>query len=139
MPAPGFEEMSRLWDDLSRSGAGPRGRAVPHEDGAWTPHVDIHEREDALLFLLDLPGVKKEDIELHVDANGIVLQGVRARQSGLRDLRLERPVGRFRRAFRVGVPIDPDGAQASYRDGVLAITVPKARAAKPTKIAVNVE
>jgi HSP20 family protein len=101
--------------------------------------VDIHEREDALLFLLDLPGVKREDIELHVDANGIVLQGVRARPSGLRDLRLERPVGRFRRAFRVGVPIDPDGAQASYRDGVLTITVPKARAAKPTRIAVNVE
>jgi HSP20 family protein len=139
MPGPGFEEMFRLWDELNRTGAGPRARAVPREDGAWTPHVDIHEREDSLLFLLDLPGVKKENIELHVDANGIVLQGVRARQHGVRDLRLERPVGRFRRAFRLGVPIDPNGARASYRDGVLTITVPKTHSPERTKVTVIVE
>ena len=139
MPDHGLGEMARLWDELNHMGAGPRSRAVPHEDSAWTPQVDIHEREDALIFLLDLPGVKKEDIELHVDANGIVLQGIRARESGVRDLRIERPVGRFRRAFRVGIPVDPSRAQASYRDGVLAITIPKASAAGPTRITVNVE
>ena len=135
----GMRGMARLWDELNRMGAAQSGRMAPSEDGSWTPPVDIHEREEAVVLFLDLPGVKKEDIELQVDATGLVLQGTRFRHPGGRDLRLERPVGRFRRSFRIGVPIEPGGTQASYRDGVLEITVPKAQRAGPTKVRVDVQ
>ena len=54
-----FRDVAWLWDELNRIGAGPRSRAVPPDDGGWAPHVDIHEREDALVLFLDPPGVKQ--------------------------------------------------------------------------------
>jgi HSP20 family protein len=100
--------------------------------------VDIYEREGTLVLLLDLPGMRREDIGLEVEANGIVIEGERVRSDQARGLRLERPMGRFRRAFRIGVPIDPSQAQASYRDGVLEITAPKADISGPRRVKIDV-
>ncbi len=133
----GFDEMTRLWDELSRSGAGLRGRGASADDG-WTPAVDIYEREGTLVLVLDLPGMKRDEIALEVEANGIVVEGQRARPDQDRGLRLERPMGRFRRAFRIGVPIDPSQARASYRDGVLEITAPKADISGPRRVKIDV-
>ena len=135
MPDFRFDEMARLLDEINRFGAGLRG---PSADDGWAPQVDIHEREDALVLVLDLPGVKKEDIELQVDGSGITLEGRRPRAMQAKDLRLERPVGRFRRSVRIDVPIEPSRTQASYRDGVLEITVPKAQISGPTRVKVDV-
>jgi HSP20 family molecular chaperone IbpA len=68
----GFDEMTRLWDELSRSGTGLRGRGAPADSG-WAPAVDIHEREGTLV--LDLPGMRRDEIALEVEANGIVIEG----------------------------------------------------------------
>jgi HSP20 family protein len=133
-----YGEMARLRDELSRIGLGPRGRPGTPDELPWAPQVDIHEREDALVLVMDLPGVRREDMELQVEADGLILQGWRSRVKGTRDLRLERPAGPFRRAFRIGVPIEPAKARASYRDGVLEITIPKAAAGGPGRVRVEV-
>jgi len=70
----GFDEMTRLWDELSRSGTGLRGRGAPADSG-WAPAVDIHEREGTLVLVLDLPGMRRDEIALEVEANGIVIEG----------------------------------------------------------------
>jgi HSP20 family protein len=126
-------------DELSRLGFRLREPGFGRGDSGWVPQVDIHEREDAVILVLDLPGVRREDIELHLDPGGLTLQGKRGRLTGARDLRLERPCGPFRRSFRIEVPIEPAEAQARYRDGVLEITLPKSPASGPTRVRVVVE
>ena len=69
---------------------------------------------------------------------GVTVQGRRRRAEATRDLRLERPAGAFRRAFRIGAPMNPAEARATYQDGVLAVTIPKARARQPRRVRVDV-
>ena len=138
------------WDILRGMGP-PRGgleraawsisgnREVPDPEGFWAPPVDIHERDDALVLLVDLPGLSREEIDLRVDGETLTLQGERTRMEGVSNVRLERPVGRFRRSFRIGVPIDPAGVQARHRDGVLTISIPKATPRHPQSVRIEAE
>ena len=108
------------WQDLS------------NRDSSWAPPVDIYERDDALVLVVDLPGLRQDDIDLHVEANALTLQGTRPRPDVGDAIRQERPSGRFRRSFRIGLPVDADNARASYRHGVLEIIVPKTAPRKPS-------
>ena len=93
-----------------------------------------------MVVLADLPGVKREEIDLRVDREGLTLEGERPRPKADGGIRLERPSGRFRRSFRIaGIPIDPSGAEATYRDGVLRIVIPKASRDEVTKRRVEVD
>jgi len=135
-----FGDIARLRKDLGRFAASFRfGPQVADSEEVWAPLVDIHERDDSLVLLVDLPGLRREDIELQVDADALTLQGERTRLEGANEIRLERPGGRFRRSFRIGVPIDPSRVQATYRDGVLQISIPKVAPSGPTRVRVDVE
>lgn len=112
-------------------------REALDEGNVWSPPVDIYERDDSLVLLIDLPGLKREEIDLHVDSNTLTIQGERAGAGGGAGLRLERPSGRFRRSFRVGLPIDPDKVRASYRAGVLKITMPRIGAPGPARVPID--
>jgi HSP20 family protein len=101
--------------------------------------VDILERGNALVLLVDLPGVKREDIELRVEADTLTLEGQRAGPEGARGVRLERPRGKFRRAFRIDAPISPQSVQATWRDGVLEIVLEKSPRPEPVQVRVTVE
>jgi len=119
-------ELFWFGDELSHLGFRIQGHgARPPEPGSRAPQVDIHENDEAVILLLDLPGVRKEDISLQLYSGSLTLEGKRTRLAGTRDVRLERPAGRFRRSFRIGVPVEPAKVQARYRDGVLEITLPK--------------
>ncbi len=107
------------------------------EESVWAPPVDIYEREDSLVLLMDLPGLKRGDIDLQVDSNTLTVQGKRAAAGGAAGIRLERPSGRFRRSFRVGLPIALSKVRASYRAGVLKITLPKAGAPGPERVSID--
>ena len=135
-----FRDISRLRGDLDRL-TDPlilRPDAGERED-LWAPAVDIHERDDCLVLLVDLPGLSREDVEVHVDAATLTLEGERPRSEGVSSIRLERPAGRFRRSFRIGVPIDPQGVRASYRDGVLEISIPRVTPSSPSRVHVDVD
>jgi HSP20 family protein len=135
-----FGQLERLRRDLNRFAASIRSTdQLPDQDDNWTPPVDITERDDALYLVVDLPGLERDDIDLHVDAEAVTLQGERTRAETGNHIRLERPAGRFRRSFRIGVPIDPSGVQATYRDGVLQIKIPMKAPSGPTRVRVDVE
>jgi HSP20 family protein len=118
---------------------GDAGMAGDPRDEAWAPPVDIIEQDGALVLLVDLPGVRREDIELTIAHDSVTVAGQRSSSEVGAGIRLERPVGRFRRSFRIAVPVDPSRAQAAYRDGVLRITLPQAGPAAPARVRVPVE
>ena len=136
-----FRHLDRLRAEMEAfASMGTRiGSREPGADDLWAPPVDIQETDESLVLTVDLPGVARENIDLEVDADGLTLRGERACQSSGRSVRLERPAGRFRRSFRIGVPIDPARAAAKYRDGVLAITLPKVEQRGPMQLRIDVE
>jgi HSP20 family protein len=105
------------------------------EDGLWTPLADIEETEDAWVVEAELPGVKREDVNVDVRDSEVVVTGEikeRERKGILR--RRTRPVGRFE--FRVTLPgdTDPERVDAKLADGVLTVRIPKPERARPHRV-----
>lgn len=130
------DRMNRVWGNLYERG---------HEDvtsrGVWQPPVDIYETEGKEIVLkAELPGLKREDIDLTVEQNTLTVKGQRRRDEGIRDEqyhRLERPQGSFSRSFTLPNTIDASSVRAEYRDGVLTITLPVRQDARPRQIQVE--
>jgi HSP20 family protein len=96
--------------------------------GTWAPAVDVLETEDAYLIFAELPGVRRDDIQLQVKDRRLELSGRRPSLGENRNfLRMERSYGPFRRTFDLGSPVDVDGIVAAYEQGVLRVQVPKRR------------
>jgi HSP20 family protein len=130
-----FRDFLSLHDRLNRAYVGG-GDAVR----AWTPAVDIFERGDDLVIRAELPGVDKDDIEVRVEDGTLVLGGQRKRESEIKEeesYRLERSYGSFVRRFELPDRVNAGAIDASYKDGVLEIVLPKAEDAKPRKIKVQ--
>ncbi|MHB1346722.1 MAG: Hsp20/alpha crystallin family protein [Candidatus Humimicrobiaceae bacterium] len=128
------DEIGRWFDDSTVKGNEGKRLAV------WSPEVDIKETEKDVIVKADLPGIKMEDIDVSVDDNQLVIKGERKFEKEERDkdyVRVERSYGSFYRSFDVGVPIKADNVKASYTDGVLEITIPKAEVKKPKKVEVT--
>ncbi|MGC8967792.1 MAG: Hsp20/alpha crystallin family protein [Thermus sp.] len=90
------------------------------EPAAWVPRVDLLEDEDHYILLVDLPGVRPEDLELLEEGNRVTLAGVRHPLPGTYLLE-ERPMGTFRRTLDLPGPIEEGTAQAALRQGVLEV------------------
>jgi HSP20 family protein len=135
-----FGDLARLRRGLNRFSQEMRAGLRPdNPEEGWAPPVDIYEQDSALVLLIDLPGVRREGIALSVDHENVTVEGHRPGAGSGTAVRVERQAGRFRRSFRIGTPIDPAGVQASYRDGVLRITIPRAATAGPVRLRVDVE
>jgi HSP20 family protein len=110
--------------------------------GTWAPSVDVIETEDAYLLFAELPGVRKEDIQLQVRDRRLELSGRRQALGENRNfLRMERSYGPFRRAFDLGAPVDTEGIIAGFEAGILKVHIPKRAAGSPevTKVPVREE
>jgi HSP20 family protein len=108
---------------------------------SWSPAVDIFERGDDLVLRAEVPDVKKEDLELKVENDVLTLGGERkCDESVERDSyhRIERHYGSFRRSFTLPSSVDSARIKATCQDGVLEVVLPKAEAAKPRQIPVQV-
>ncbi len=108
--------------------------------GTWAPAVDIFEKGDDLVLRAEVPGVSREEIEVSVEDNRLVIQGERKREQDLSEdnaYRLERSVGSFLRSFVLPKTVDATKIQASYTNGVLEVRLPKADVAKPRRIAIQ--
>ncbi|HEX5760039.1 MAG TPA: Hsp20/alpha crystallin family protein [Thermoanaerobaculia bacterium] len=98
--------------------------------GTWTPPVDVLETEGAYLLYAELPGIRRDDIEVAVHDRRLELSGRRAPLGANRNfLRMERSYGPFRRSFELGGPLDAEKISAHFQQGVLRITIPKLGAA----------
>ncbi len=119
-------------DELFGRTFGDAGRTV-----GFVPNLDVRELEGEYLVLLDLPGVKSEDVRIELSDQVLTISGTKVPyESGTAQL-LERPYGSFSRMLTVPQGIDADSIRAEYADGVLVLHVPKPEGAKPKKIAIN--
>ncbi|MDH5650114.1 MAG: Hsp20/alpha crystallin family protein [Gammaproteobacteria bacterium] len=106
------------------------------------PAIDVAEREHEFLVHAELPGVKKDDIDINLE-NGVLTitaetKSKNEQKEGDRVIRQERRYGKFVRSLRLGEQVDEAKVKASYKDGVLELVLPKAEAVKTKKISVNV-
>ncbi len=106
------------------------------------PRLDVVERNNEFVVKAELPGVKKEDIDVSVE-NGVLTINAETRseteeKEGDRVIRQERRYGKYVRSLRLGKAVDEKKVKASYRDGILELILPKAEEVKPKKISVDV-
>ena len=120
-------------------------KPLPVEGRKWalsTPlRADVSETEKEYRVVADLPGVRKEDINVSVDGNEVVIsaevKNEKEEKEGERTLRTERFYGKLHRAFTLEHPVDEANVQARYANGVLELTLPKTEAAMPKRITVQ--
>lgn len=129
------DEMDRLFEGFGFGrGAfggeqGWQGALTPgRQQGAalWSPHLEMFERDGKLIVTADLPGVKKEDVKVEVDQDAITLQGQRRQEQTSNEqgfYRSERSYGSFYRTIPLPEGADPSTASATFRDGVLEISL----------------
>jgi HSP20 family protein len=106
----------------------------------WQPRTDISETDAAYIVEVDLPGMIMHDISVRLEGTTVVISGKRQSTpsgSANHQARVERPYGTFQRAFTLPTAVKQDEVQATYANGVLTITVPKADAARPRQITVQ--
>lgn len=103
----------------------------------WLPLVDLYETDDAFMIDVDLPGMKKSDVEVSFEDGLLHVSGERIEESvgeKAQFHRIERVHGRFSRAIELATPVQADKIKATFRNGVLSIEVPKAEEVKPVRI-----
>ncbi len=129
------KELDRLFEDIFGSPAeGEVGLTQ------WYPPVDVKEDEKAFYVTADLPGLKKEDINISLEGNRLCISGERKVESETKGNNfhfIERGYGRFSRSFTIPSTVDPDGISASYKDGILSIELPKNEEVKPKKVEIQ--
>lgn len=106
----------------------------------WMPPVDIQETPDSYRLVAELPGLTKEDINITLENNVLRLSGERKFEKDIKKdgyQRIERTYGTFARAFTLPSQVNHDKVEASFENGLLTITVPKAEQAKPRKITIG--
>jgi HSP20 family protein len=117
-------QMNELFEQSVRNAYG-EGESASR---AWAPAVDVVENEREIVLHAELPGLKKEDIDVQISGETLTIRGERPRATGERSEnfhRIERNYGAFGRAFEIETPIDAGGVQASYEEGVLTVRLPK--------------
>lgn len=126
-----FTPIDEVFDDLLR-GFFVRPVGFEAGQGGAAPvqmKLDVREDDKAYTVHADLPGVKKEDIQVHIDGNQVSLAAEVRREKevkeGERVLRSERYVGRVARSFSLAAEVDANASQAKYADGVLELVLPK--------------
>ena len=106
----------------------------------WTPALDVHEDKDQFVAKVEVPGMKKEDIDISLHDGSLSISGERKTDERFANAdvyRAERFVGRFQRTIALPAPVAAEKVRAEYKDGVLTITLPKTEEAKPKRIDVQ--
>ncbi len=132
-----FREMRDLlrWDPFREMTAMP---AMPR--AGWAPRFEVTETVDAFFFKADLPGVKKDEVEVAIAGNRLTISGKRDREEEHKAENVftcEREFGSFVRAFTLPDTADVDHAKSELKDGVLTLVIPKKAGAVAKKITIN--
>jgi len=129
---PTFGRLANLQDELDRLFESPLT--------GWAPALDVHEDKDSFSIRVELPGMKREDIEVSLQDGALVISGERKEEKvteGTEVHRQERFYGRFSRALTLPSAVAGDKVKAQYKDGILTVTLPKAEEAKPKAITIG--
>jgi HSP20 family protein len=131
-------EMNRMFDSFFNHGLQDEDSAQT----AWTPAVDIAEHDDEYLVKVELPGVNKDDVKITLESNILTIRGEKKQEKETKKEnyhRVERNYGYFQRSFTLPTAVKSDKIDASYKDGVLMVSLPKAEESKPKQIEVKVK
>ena len=129
-------EVDRLFDThvAEMFGNGGTHRAM------WAPRLDVRELDHAFVVEADLPGMRRGDITVSLENNTLVVAGERkatwSNEEG-RPTHRELPYGAFQRAFTLPTAVNADQVEATYTNGVLTVTIPKAAEARTKRIAIQ--
>ena len=119
------------------------GQLVGTDAPGWTPPVDLYETPTEYVLTAELPGLSRDQVEIHAEDTRIVLRGSRGSTNRGRDIpceqyhRVERGHGSFSRAFTLPEPIDVNAIAADLKDGVLTVRIPKSTDSRARRIAVS--
>jgi HSP20 family protein len=130
-------EMDRLFDRFFEPGWPPLPTL-----GTWEPKMDVTETKDAITVKAEVPGVEQKDLAVTLDDGVLTIKGEKEEKKEEKDTRyhrVERTCGSFARVLRLPAAVDANRTTASFKDGVVTITLPKAPEAKGTTIPVKAE
>ncbi|WP_029523217.1 Hsp20/alpha crystallin family protein [Persephonella sp. KM09-Lau-8] len=138
-----FRELARIEQELNKVfnelvPTPKSGELV--EVTTWNPRVDVYEKDNKLIIEAEIPGAKKEDVEVKIKDNAVVIKGEVKREEEEKDktyYRTERFYGVFERVIPLPVEVKAEEAKASFENGVLKIEIPKAIEEKEVKIEVQ--
>lgn len=140
-PWPSSDRLSTLRDEVNRL----FDFSWPSRDSGlfsgWSPALDVHDNKDSLVVQVELPGMKKEEIDIALHEGVLTVSGERKAESERKEgevFRSERYFGKFQRSVTLPIAVDAGKVKASYKDGILSIDLPKAEEAKPKQIAISV-
>jgi len=135
-----YDPFGDLFDDLFK---GFFVRPVVGDSAMAAPHVkvDVAEQEGAFKVLAEIPGVRKEDIQVGIDGDEVSISAEVRKEKDVKEggrvVHSERQYGKVARAFRLGSEIDESKAQAKYTDGVLELTLPKKATANARRLTIQ--
>jgi len=133
------EEMNRLFDNFF-SGFPERRRGLL--EGEWAPSIDVAETDEEIVVTAELPGVKQEEVDISIADSVLTLKGEKKEEKEVKEKnyhRIERSYGSFQRSISLPTSVEASKAKATYKDGILRVTVPKVEEAKPKQIKIDVE
>lgn len=128
------QEMNRLFDEFF----GERHSGIV--EGSWAPAVDVSETEADLVIRAELPGLSQDNIELNLQDNVLTLKGAKQQEKKEDEEnfhRVERSYGTFSRSFTLPINVNPEAVAATFKNGILVITLPKAEEARLKKIEIS--
>jgi HSP20 family protein len=129
------QEMNRLFDwTFGRHGSDDLW------EGSWSPAVDVVQDSDRFHVRVDLPGMKREEIGITLNGDTLTITGEKKRENEVKEdsyFRAERYYGKFSRSLTLPSSVDANKIEATYKDGVLDITIPRSEEAKPKQIKIQ--
>ncbi len=131
------KELDSFFNDFDKT-VGENRSGV--KDTMLSPACDVQENEKGFLLSFDLPGFKKEDVNIEVNGNRLLVSGKRDRETTAKDAkfhRVERSHGEFRRVFELPENTKGESIEASYENGVLYLMIPKAELERPKKVEIT--
>ena len=137
-----FRELVTMRDDMDRLFDVFFGTQPQVMQEMWRPSIDIEESNGNLMVRAEIPGMDKKNIKVAVKDDILTISGERKRENETKEKtfhRIERSYGRFRRMIRLPAEVDADKVEATYKDGVLSITLPKPESMKPKHIDVEIK
>jgi HSP20 family protein len=141
---PSFDRWASLRDEMNSlfelPSTGNLARQTQLFTG-WAPALDLYQNSDAVVAVVEVPGMRKEDIDISLQDGMLTIAGARERSSDEAENaeRTERFSGKFRRSITLPTRVDAGKVSATYKDGILTVTLPKAEEAKPKKVEVTIE
>ena len=132
------DRMNRLFEEAAERRGREGGEEAEIERADWIPSADIYEDEREYTLALDLPGIKRDSLDVSLDDATLTIRGERAAAEGVGVRRAERPQGRFVRTFSLPDAVDRAGIAADYKDGVLLLHLPKREEQQARRVKIDI-